>query len=129
MVNLFSSGKLDKCQVTISYRKYTWISKNINRFCTCLSPSWPWCGCLHVSSFRNGSWWKKRKMGPKVKQITYGIKQTSANWFYHLKTGRSRKEGLTSISSRPLCILQKILIYFNLCWWLCNSTTQKKTIT
>ena len=37
MGNLWSSGKMDKCKVTISFRKYTWVSKQINCLCTWIS--------------------------------------------------------------------------------------------
>ena len=53
LVILYCSGKLDRCKVTISYRKYTWISNRINLLCTCLSPSLYWYGCLREDSFRN----------------------------------------------------------------------------
>ena len=90
MWNLWLTVKLDKCEVAITYIKYTWISKQINWLCTCLYPGWPWCGCLHGAFFSNVSWWKQNRMVPKVKKWMYGLKQASSNRFDHLKTGLER---------------------------------------
>ena len=125
MENLWSSGKLDRCETTIIYSKYTWIAKHTNWFCTCLSPSWPWFGCLHRDSFTNGSWQKKIRIGPKVKQITLWMQASKCKLVLSSKNW-SRKEGLPSISSWTLCILKKRISYFNLLWWLCNSITQTR---
>ena len=98
--------KLDKCEVTVIYNKYPWISKQINLLCTCLSPSWPLCGCLHGSFFSNYSWCKQRRMGPKVKQITLWNQARNLKLIWYSKNW-SIKEVLPSISSLSLCILQK----------------------
>ena len=124
MGNLFSSGKFDTCEVTISYRKYKSIAKHINWLCTWLSPIWPWCGFLHGDSFSNGSWQKQRIMDPKVKQITLWNQAIKCKLFWSYKNWY-RNDGLPSISSWSLCILQKRISYFNVFWWLCNSLTQK----
>ena len=120
--DFFSSGKMDKFEVNIRNRTYIWIANHINWLCTWFYPILPWCGCLHGSYFSNGSWFKQRIMGPKVKQTTsfnQSIKcklvLSSKNW--------SIKEVLSSISSWPLFILHKRISYFTLCWWLYNSFT------
>ena len=120
LVKLFSSSKLYHFKVTFSYSKYTWISKHSNWLCTLISPSWYLCGCLHKSSFINGSWRKQRRMGNKSKQINLWTQAINCKLVWSSKNW-SREEGLPSISSWPYCILQKILSYFNLCWFFCNS--------
>ena len=85
-------------------------------------PIWYWCGCLHGSSFMNGSWWKQRRMGPKVKQITLWTQSSKCRFVWPYKNW-SRKEGLPSISSWTFFVLHKRLSRFNLCWSLCNSLT------
>ena len=64
-------------------------------------------------------------MGAKVTQVTLWNQSRKWKLVWSSKYW-SRKKGLSPISSWPLCILQKILRYFNLCWWLCNSLTHKK---
>ena len=122
MVKLCLSGKLDNCKVTIIYRKYTWIDKQINWFFTCIYPIWPWCGCLHGYSIRYCSWCKQGIMDTKVKKITLWTQESKCRLVWSSKNW-SRKEGLPSISSWPLFILRKRINYFNLCWWFYNIIT------
>ena len=68
--NLFTSSKLDKCDIAMIYSKYTWISKQINWICTWIYLIWNLCRCFIGAPFRNGIWRKHRIMGLKVKQIT-----------------------------------------------------------
>ena len=67
--NLCYSEKLDKCEVNIRYRKYTWIFKRINWLFNFIYQSWYWYGCLHVDPFSNGGWCKQRISGAKFKQV------------------------------------------------------------
>ena len=51
--NICPGSYLDRCDILSDNSKYKWIYKNINRFCTLLSPSVPLCWCIHESSNRN----------------------------------------------------------------------------
>ena len=117
---LFSSGKFNTCEVSNIYSNYTFIVKHTNWLYNCLPPRWTLCGCIYGSSFRNGSWRKHRIMGPKVKQITLCNHANKCRLVWPSQDW-SRKNILPSISSLPLCILQKGISYLNLCWLLCNS--------
>ena len=123
--NLCTRGKFGMFKFTISYRKYTLISKQINLLCTVLYSSWSWCGCLHGYYVRNGVLWKHRIMGAKIKQVTLWNQASKWKLVWSSKEW-SIKEGLTPISCWPLCIIQKRLSCFNLCWLLNNSIIQAR---
>ena len=123
--NLFSSGILDKWDVTSIYSKYKWIIDQINLLCTRLYLSWRWCVYINVDWFIHMSWCKHSIIGYKVKQVTSCTK--ARNWkLVWSSKDCPRKGGLSSISSWILFILHKRLIYLNLCWLLCNSLTQTR---
>ena len=92
MGNLCSSGKLDNCEENIIYSKYTCIVRQINGICTHLFPIWPWCGCIHGYSFRNGSWLKQSIIVPKDKQINLCTQARNCKLVWSSKTGLERRE-------------------------------------
>ena len=91
MGNLWSRGKFDKCKFTVSYRKDKLINKHINWLCTCFYPIWTCCEFLYESSFRNGSWRKHRRMGPKVKQIILWTQAIKWKLVWSSKIGLERR--------------------------------------
>ena len=128
LVNLCSSGKLYKCEVTISYSKCTWITKKTNWFCTCLYQIGPWYGCIHESFFRNGSWWKQRRMGTKVKQTTLLNQASKCRLVWSYKNC-SRKGGYNQYQVEPRVVYREdsvILTYVNDCVIVLH---KKSTIT
>ena len=125
MGKVCSSGKWDKCEVTIIYSKYTCIDNQINWICTWLSSSWPDAyvfmelPIVIKVEVNVGEWVLK------LKKSLYWLSQASKKLLWSSKDW-SRKEGLTSISGWNFYILQKRISDFNLCWWLSNSLTQTK---
>ena len=125
LVNLCYSKQIYKCEVTITYNKYTLISNYINFLCTSLYPIWYLCGYICGSSFSNMILWKHSRMGDKVKQVTLCNQAIKCKLVWSYKYW-SIKEGLSSISSLPLCILHQIISNFNMCWWWCDLITQTR---
>ena len=72
---------------------------------TFLYPIWPWYGCLNGVSFRNGSWWKQRRMGPKVKQITLWTQSSKWKLVWSSKTS-SKKRGYHKSQFDP-CVIYR----------------------
>ena len=78
MVNLCSSGKLDKCKVPISYRKYTWIANQVNWFVIAFTQA-----DIDVNVFIETSLCMvfdgNRRMSTKVKQIVLWTQSRKCN--------------------------------------------------